>query len=66
MSKRNCIRVVNKEEDDSNILYFISLSRFERLTHLEQLRTQYISLIKYKDSQQGFQRVYRVIKREQC
>ena len=62
MTERNYIRVVRKGEDNSNVLYFISLSKLERLNHLEQLRTQYFRLTKEDDSKQGFQRVYRTIK----
>ena len=55
------VRVLKKGEDDSNIDYWLALSRQERLMELEELRQQYISW-RY-DSKQGFQRVYRVIKR---
>lgn len=55
------VRIVKKSEDDSNIVYWAFLSQIERLTELEQLRQQYINW-KY-GGQQGFQRVYRIVKR---
>ena len=55
------IRIVRKTEDDSNIRYWAILSQVERLVELEQLREQYINW-KY-GNQQGFQRVYRIVKR---
>ncbi len=46
------IRVLKKGEDDSNIDYWLALSRQERLIELEELRQQYISW-RY-DNKQGF------------
>ena len=55
------IRIVKKGEDDSNLLYWLSLSETERLRELEQIRQQIIQW-KY-DTRPKFQRVYRVVKR---
>ena len=55
------IRIVKKGQDDSNLIYWLSLSVKERMLQLEEIR-QEINIIKYGTGQ-GFQRVYRVIKR---
>jgi hypothetical protein len=55
------VRILKKGEDNSNLKYWLRLSKLERLMELEQLRQQYIKW-KY-GNQQGFQRVYRIIKR---
>ena len=47
-------------EDDSNYIYWRSLSWTERLAHLEEMR-QEVNKWKY-GNQQGFQRVYRIVK----
>ena len=55
------IKIVKKGEDDSNIKYWLSLSYNERMAELEKIR-QFINKRKY-GTRQGFQRVYRVVKR---
>lgn len=55
------VRIVKKGKDDSNLLYWLSLSEVERLRQLEEMRRE-INLRIY-GPEQGFQRVYRVIKR---
>ncbi len=55
------VRIVKKGEDDSNITYWLSLSYAERMRELETIRTQ-INQRKY-GARQGFQRVYRIVKR---
>ena len=60
MKKR--IRIVIKGKDESNLLYWISLSKFERMTQLEEIRQEVIKE-KY-GSEQGFQRVCRIVKQE--
>jgi hypothetical protein len=54
------IRIVQKGEDDSNLIYWLSLSYEERLWNLEQLRQQ-INFQKY-GTRQRFQSVYRIVK----
>jgi len=60
MQKR--VRIVKKGEDNSNLLYWISLTGVERLKELEDLREQY-NQWRY-GTEQGFQRVYRIVKNE--
>ncbi len=55
------VRIVKKGQDDSNLLYWLSLSEKERMVELEKIR-QEINSKKY-GTRQGFQRVYRVIER---
>lgn len=55
------INIVQKGSDTGNIDYFISLSKLERLVHLEQLRAKYMKWS--HDTEQGFQRVYRVVRK---
>jgi hypothetical protein len=55
------VRIVKKGEDESNLLYWLSLSEKERMAELEKIR-QEVNLKKY-GIRQGLQRVYRVIKR---
>jgi hypothetical protein len=55
------LKIVKKGKDKSNLKYWLSLSKKERLKHLEELR-QEINNQKY-DTEQGFQRVYRIVKR---
>jgi hypothetical protein len=57
------IRIVKKGEDESNIDYWVSLSAEERLTELERIRQEYHR--QRYGTRQGFQRVYRIIKRTQ-
>lgn len=54
------VRIVKKGEDNSNLLYQISLTGVERLKELEDLREQY-NQWRY-GTEQGFQRVYRIVK----
>lgn len=55
------VRIVKMGEDDSNLLYWLSLSYADRLNQLEQMRKQ-INEWKY-GPRQKFQRVYRIVKR---
>jgi hypothetical protein len=55
------VRIVKKGEDESNLLYWLSLSEKERMAELEKIR-QEVNLKKY-GIRQGLQRVYRIIKR---
>lgn len=55
------VRIVKKGQDDSNLLYWLSLSGKERMIELEKIR-QEINSKKY-GTRQGFQRVYRIIER---
>ena len=54
------VRIIKKGQDSSNLLYWLSLSKKERMAELEKIR-QEINVEKY-GTRQGFQRVYRVIK----
>jgi hypothetical protein len=56
------IRIVKKGQDDGNLQYWLSLTFNERMAELERIR-QLINLKKY-GTRQGFQRVYRVVKRK--
>lgn len=58
------VKIVKIGQDDSNLIYWLSLSFIQRLEELEKLRTEVNQRL--YGNQQGFQRVYRVIKREQC
>ncbi len=55
------VRIVKKGQDDSNLIYWLSLSEKERMIELEKIR-QEINSKKY-GTRQGFQRVYRIIER---
>lgn len=55
------VRIVKKQEDDSNLIYWLSLSYVERMIELEQIRQEVIQ--RMYGTQQGFQRVYRIVKR---
>lgn len=55
------IRIVKKGQDEGNLLYWLSLTGKERMAQLEKLREE-INKRKY-GAQQGFQRVYRIVKR---
>ena len=55
------IRILKKENDEHNLMYWLSLTVRERMAELESMR-QKINNIKY-GSRQGFQRVYRITKR---
>ena len=56
------VRIVKKGEDDSNVKYWLSLSYQERITNLEKIRKEVNKRIYGTDK--GFQRVYRIVKRE--
>jgi hypothetical protein len=60
-SMEKVVRIVKKGEDESNINYWMSISYNERLQQLELMR-QEINKQLY-GTRQGFQRIYRVIKR---
>ncbi len=55
------IRIVKKGQDDGNLLYWLSLSKAERMIELEKTREE-VNLRLY-GAEQGFQRVLRIIKR---
>lgn len=55
------IRIVKKGDDERNLLYWISLSVNERMRELEKIR-QEVNKQRY-GTRQGFQRVYKLIKR---
>jgi hypothetical protein len=57
------IRIVKKGEDESNIDDWVSLSAEERMKELGRIRQEYNR--QHYGTQQGFQRVYRIIKRSQ-
>jgi hypothetical protein len=57
------VKIVKVGHDDSNLIYWLSRTYIQRLEELEKLRQEVNQLI-YGD-QQGFQRVYRIVKREQ-
>ena len=58
---KKIVRIVKKGNDDSNLLYWLSLNYDDRLKELETIRQQ-VNQWKY-GSRQGFQRVYRIVKR---
>ena len=60
---KKAIRIVKKGEDESNIDYWVSLSAEERLTELERIRQEHHR--QRYGTRQGFQRVYRIVKRTQ-
>ena len=55
------IRKVKKGEDEANLMYWLSLSGIERLMELKKIREE-VNIEKY-GHREGFQRVYRVVKR---
>ncbi len=54
-------RIVKKEEDNSNLYYWLRLSYKERLENLEKIRQEVIA--RFYGTGQEFQRVYRIVKR---
>ena len=56
------IKITKIGDDSSDIQYWASLDGIERLRQLEELRKNYNNW-KY-GIEQGFQRVYRIVKRE--
>ncbi|MEY3241091.1 MAG: hypothetical protein RIR11_2529 [Bacteroidota bacterium] len=56
------VKIVKIGQDDSNLMYWLSRSS-QRLEELEKNR-QEVNQQTYHGHQQGFQRVYRVVKRE--
>jgi len=59
---RTQIRVYKKGEEPNDLLYWLSVPPMERIRALEQIRKEYNDW-KY-GPERGFQRVYRVVKRE--
>lgn len=55
------LRIVKKGEDESNLIYWLSLGKLERLIQLEEMRRQ-VNKRKY-GTRQGLQRVHRITKR---
>jgi hypothetical protein len=67
MKVRTIKKVINKinlREQKSDFAYWQSKSYAERLTALEEIRSEYNNW-KYTDAEQRFQRIYRVIKLKQ-
>lgn len=58
------IRKVKKNEDSGDLKYYLSLSYKERLELLENLRSNYIKWNFTDVYKQGFQRIYKVVKRK--
>ena len=58
------IKKTNFSESKSDFAYWQTKSHAERLTSLEEIRQEYNSW-KYTDSEQRFQRVYRVVELKQ-
>lgn len=54
------VKIVKKGDDDSNLLYWLSLDAKERMRELVNIRQQ-VNERKY-GTRKGFQRVYRIIK----
>lgn len=59
MEKR--VQIIKKGQDNSNYLYWLSLTPRERMSELEEIRN--IINVKRYGTRQGFQRVYRITKR---
>jgi hypothetical protein len=59
---RTKIAVYKKGEEPSDVLYWLSRPPIERLLALESIRAEY-NQWQY-GTEQGFQRVYRVVKRK--
>ena len=59
---RTQIQVYKKGEEPSDLAYWLSVPPIERIRALEQIRKEYNDW-KY-GPERGFQRVYRVVKRE--
>lgn len=57
------IRFVKKGHDDSNILYWATLSYQERMKELERIREEVIK--RFYGDQQRFQRILTITKRAQ-
>ena len=55
------IRIVKLGEDDSNVKYWVTRTKVERLIELQQMRDQ-IHKWKYGTFGERIQRVYRIIK----
>lgn len=56
------VKIVKKGQDNSNLLYWLSLSFVQRLQELEKIR-QEVNQHVY-GTQQRLQRVYRVVERQ--
>ena len=54
------VRIVKKGNDESNLMYWLSLSKLERLMQLEEIRKEVNS--RNNGIRQGLQRVCRIIK----
>jgi len=55
------VRIVKKGEDDSNLLYWLSLSETERLIELKNIRDEVNK--RHYGNRKGLPRVYRIVKR---
>lgn len=62
MMEKKSIQIVKKGQDNSNLNYWISKTHIERLIALEEIRTEF-NKWKY-GVKSGFQRVYKIVKRE--
>ena len=55
------VRIVKKGQDEGNLVYWLSLTYKQRMAEVENMRQQ-VNKRKY-GTRQGFQRVYRIVKR---
>jgi len=55
--------IIVKKGNDSDLEYYLQLSAKERLELVEQLRQRYIEM--FYETEPGFQRVYRIIRKAQ-
>lgn len=55
------LRIVKKGKDEGNLMYWLSLTKNERMAELEKIRQQINKRI--YGTRQGFQRVYRITQR---
>ncbi len=55
------LKIVKKGQDEGNLIYWLSLSVKERMIELEKMRQEINKRI--YGTRQGFQRVYRIVKR---
>ena len=54
------VKIIKKGDDDSNLLYWLSLDAKERMRELVNIRQQ-VNERKY-GTRKGFQRIFRIIK----
>jgi len=63
---RSRIRIIkkNSEEENDDVLFWLSKTPLERISALEEIRAEY-NTWKY-GTIRGLQRVYKIVKREGC